>query len=82
LVGGQTNLVFYRDIPNEKEVLEFIEKVKDQVRRHLKEKYTSFDNITDEKDFYNRINWLRDREVISDTEHLEYKTRFDRQKLL
>ena len=82
LVGGNTNLVFYRDIPSEKDVLEFIEKVKDQEKRYLKEKFTVFDNTTEEKDFFNRINWLRDREIISHTEYLEYKTKFDTLRLL
>jgi hypothetical protein len=82
LVGGQTNLVFYRDIPNEKVVLEFIDKVKENVKIYLKEKYTIFDSTTGEQDFYSRINWLRDREIISYSEYVEYKTQFDTQKLL
>jgi len=82
LVGGQTNLVFYRDIPNEQAVLEFIETVKIQARSYLKEKYTVFDNSTPEQDFYGRINWLREREVISYSEYIEFKTNYDTQKLL
>jgi hypothetical protein len=82
LVGGQSNLVFYRDIPNEKAVLEFIDKVKEQVKYYMKEKYTIFDSTTTEHDFYSRINWLRDREIISYSEYVEYKTKFDTQKLL
>jgi hypothetical protein len=82
LVGGQTNLVFYRNIPNEKAVMEFIDKVRDQVKIYLKEKYTTFDITTSEQDYYNRINWLRDREVISSAEYAEYKALFDTQKLL
>jgi hypothetical protein len=82
LVGGTTNLVFYRNIPNEQEVLKFIEKVKDQEKTYLKEKYTAFDYTTDEKEFYNRLNWLRDRAVISQTEYTEYKNRFETHNLL
>jgi hypothetical protein len=82
LVGGQTNLVFYRDVPNEKNVIDFINKVKERVKIYLKEKYTAFDNTTVEQDFYNRINWLRDSEIISYSEYVEYKTQFDTQKLL
>jgi hypothetical protein len=82
LVGGQTNLVFYRDIPNEKNVIDFINKVRERVKIYLKEKYTAFDNTTVEQDFYNRINWLRDSEIISYSEYVEYKTQFDTQKLL
>jgi len=82
IVGGQTNLVFYRDIPNEKIVLEFIEKVKEQVKSYLKGKYTVFDSTTEDQDFYSRINWLRDREIISHSEYVDYKTNFEIQKLL
>jgi uncharacterized membrane protein len=82
LIGGQINLVFYRDIPNEKIVLEFIDKVKGQVKNYLKEKYLVFDNITDEQDYFNRLNWLRDREIISDSEFSKCKSDFDTNKLL
>ena len=82
LVGGQANLVFYREIPNEKSVLAFIEKVKEHVRIYLKEKYTVFDSTTVEQDYYNRINWLRDSEIINYSEYVEYKTQFETQKLL
>ena len=82
LLGGESNLVFYRDIPNEKSVLDFIDIIKAQVKIYLREKYTRFDNTTAEQDYYNRINWLRDSEIISNAEFIEYKTQFDTQKLL
>ncbi len=82
LVGGQSNLVFYRDIPNEEVVLEFIDKVKENVKIYLKEKYTMFDSTTVDQDYYVRINWLRDREIINHSEYFEYKMQFDTQKLL
>jgi adenosine deaminase len=75
-------LVFYRNIPNEKVVLDFIDKVRGQVKIYLKEKYTTFDIATSEQDFYNRLNWLRDREVINSAEYAEYKANFDTQKLI
>lgn len=81
LVGGRINLVFFQNIPNETEVFEFIEKVKAQIKFYLKEKYTVFDNTTDERDFYGRLNWLLDREVISQSEFLEIKKKFELQKL-
>lgn len=82
LVGGEVNLVFYREIPNEKRVLEFIESVHECRKIYLKEKYSIFDSTTTEQDYYGRINWLRDREIISYSEYVEYKTQFDIQKLL
>ena len=82
LVNGQYNLVFYRDIPNEKAVIEFIDSVKDQAKVYMKEKYTVFDSTTSDQDFYSRLNWLRDNEIISFSEYAEYKTNYDTQKLL
>ncbi|MBK9421330.1 MAG: hypothetical protein IPN44_09805 [Flavobacteriales bacterium] len=82
LVGGQINLTFYRAIPNEHDVLEFIEKTRNEVKAYLKERYAVFDATTTELDFYSRINWLREKEVISPAEFAEYKTNFDTQRLL
>lgn len=82
LVGGQTNLVFYRNIPNEQAVLSFIEQIRTSIKAYLKKKYTVFDDTTIEQDFYARIAWLRDREVITNNEYSELKHSFDTQKLL
>lgn len=82
LVGGASNLVLYRNFPNEAAVLEFIEKIRTQTKIYLKEKYTFFDDTTNEQDFYARIKWLKDREVISNNEYLAYKSDFDTHKLL
>ena len=82
LVGGQINLVFYRDVPNEKDVLAFIEKIKQHVKIYMLDKYTVFDSMTKDFDYYNRLHWLRDLEIISQSEYTEYKKAFDLQKLL
>jgi galactitol-specific phosphotransferase system IIC component len=82
LVGGHTNLVFFRNVPNEKIVLDFIDNVKSNVKNHLRVKYTAYDSSTSEHDFYNRLNWLKDCEVISQAEYIEYKTSFHTHKLL
>lgn len=82
LVGGQINLVFYRDVPNEKDVVAFIEKIKQHVKIYMLEKYTVFDSMTKDFDYYNRLHWLRDLEIISQSEYTEYKKAFDLQKLL
>lgn len=82
LVGGQTNLVFFRNVPNEKIVLEFIEQVKQQVKDYLIEKYAFWDNSTLEQDYYNCLNWLLHRGVISHNQYAEYIDNFETQKLL
>lgn len=82
LVGGQKNLVFYRNVPDEKTVLEFIEKVKTQTKTYYKEKYTTFNSTTTEQEYYSILHWLQDIEVITQSEYAEYKANFDTQRLL
>ena len=46
------------------------------------DKYTVFDSMTKDFDYYNRLHWLRDLEIITQSEYTEYKKAFDLQKLL
>lgn len=82
LTGGQTNLVFFRNAPSETAVFDFIEKIKDNYKSLLKEKYTTFTRDTPESDYYARLSWLLENGIISSSEHTEYKVTFDIQKLL
>lgn len=82
LAGGQSVLLFYRERPNEKEVLTFIEEVIKATKDFLKNKYTDFDSATTQQEFYNCINWLYEREIITRDEYIDYKASFDMQKLL
>jgi hypothetical protein len=82
LLGGQKNLVFYRNIPDEAAVLEFIEQVISTAKQYMKTKYTTFDTYTSEEDFMNRLHWLQDREVITDKEYSEIKEEFIVRRLL
>ncbi|MDQ6472644.1 hypothetical protein RB619_18550 [Flavobacterium sp. LHD-80] len=82
LVDGQTTLVFYREIPNEKSVLEFIEKVKSNSKNYIREKYTDFDDVISDEEFYARLKWLKDKEVINSSEYKTYKANFETKRLL
>ncbi len=77
LTGGETKIAFYQNIPDEKTVTDFINEIRSRVKIYLKEKYIYFDSATTEYDFYHRISWLRDNEIISQTEFIEYKAIFD-----
>jgi len=79
---GPTNVIFYRNKPSEEEVLAFIEEVKIATKKFLKNKYTSFDEVTTAEEFYNCINWLYEKQVITRDEYIDYKASFDLQKLL
>jgi hypothetical protein len=82
LTGGESALLFYRNRPNESDVLAFIDEVISSTKAFLKAKYTDFDEATTAQDFYNCINWLYNREIITREEYINYKASFDMQKLL
>jgi hypothetical protein len=82
LVGGVTNLVIYRDIPNEKLVLEFIDQINLRHKHLLREKYTPIENYTNEDDYIKTLDWLFDKGAISSIERNEYQTKYKIHKLL
>jgi hypothetical protein len=72
ILDGQNDLVFYRNIPNEQKVLEFIEQVKLTTKELLKRKYLNTDNYIDEKEFKYTMNWLLERDIISKSEYKNF----------
>ncbi|ANI88057.1 hypothetical protein A9P82_01200 [Arachidicoccus ginsenosidimutans] len=82
LTGGQINLVFYRAIPNEQEVLNFISQIVRVSKEYLKEKYTQFDDFTKEEIFMNQLRWLLDRDVITNEEYNNIVENFKIKRLL
>jgi len=79
---GQQNLVFYRDKPNEQEVLEFINLIISTSKNFLKKKYFRFDESTDEYEFKNTMRWLLEREIISTSEFEKIKNEFHIKRLI
>lgn len=82
LVGGSRNLVFYRAVPNENEVLDFIDLIVATSRQYLKTKYASFDADTTEEEFMMRLSWLRSRGIITAREMESLKEDFQISRLL
>lgn len=82
LTGGDTTIVFYRNIPNEVAVLEFIEALRKQIKIYYKFKFAVIDENIPEQVFYGRINWLLDKEIISFDEFHNLKNQFEKQHLL
>ena len=80
LVDGQRSLVFFRTIPNEESVLNFINQVIETSRIYLKNKYGIIDINVPEDLFLSRINWLREEEIISEKEFYELKNGYIVQK--
>ncbi len=68
ILKGQTDLEFYRDIPNEQSVLDFIELITATTKKQLKRKYFNIDNYIDDNELNHTMNWLLEREIISKSE--------------
>lgn len=65
LAGGTKNIVLFRDVPNEKAVLEFVDEVILTTKQYLKDKYTAFDEYTFEHEYVNGLAYLKKNGIIS-----------------
>lgn len=79
---GHKNLVFYRSVPNENEVLEFIDLVISTSKEYLKSKYIVIDNHITEDEFVARLNWLLEMKIITSEELIDLKEEFKIKRLL
>lgn len=82
LVGGNKKLVFYRAIPDEQSVLDFIAVINTTQRQLLKTKYTAFTNRTSAEEYDARLAWLKEIEAITEEEHGQLMHNFEISKLL
>jgi len=82
LVGGQNIINFYRNIPSESKVLEYLNLVISNSKIYLKDKYSNVDTSFSEETFINRLIWLREREIISESEFLKLKEEYNFKKLI
>ncbi len=62
--------------------MEFIDAVREQTKQYTKEKYLTHFSTMSNEEFYARLGWLRDREIINLSEYVDYKEQFEMQKLL
>lgn len=82
LTGGQRNLLFYRAVPNEADVTQFLNQVIAASKIYIKEKYAKADIDIPQEVFHGRLNWLKERDIISESEYREMKIEYDNKKLL
>jgi hypothetical protein len=82
IVGGQSNLSFYRHIPNESAVLEFVNLVISASKKYLKDKLTRLDTSIPEEIFVNRLIWLKDQEILTESEFVKLKDEYKFKKLI
>lgn len=68
LTGGNKTLEFFINSPNEKEVLTFIEKIRERIKEKLKEEYLTFDpDLTFDEQLKN-LKFLKRYDIISKDE--------------
>jgi len=82
LYGGSQDLAFYRNIPNEESVDQFLDELIQATKEYLREKYTKIDKDLAEDIQIENFKWLKDIEVITEQEYQELKEELTRQKLL
>jgi hypothetical protein len=79
LVGGAVNLTFFQDSPSQEEVNRFIREIIRLSRQLLLNKYARIDADLPEDTMMTQLNWLKNRDLISEEEYSglksEYKTR-------
>lgn len=79
---GETTLSFFRTVPSEEAVMQFIEKVKAQVKQYYREKYLTFDDDESEHLVLHRLDWLKESEFISQEEYDFFKSDYKTNRLL
>ena len=82
MVGGTKNLSFFRDVPNEQSVKEFITEIKKTQKQFFKAKYITYNSRTSIEEYEVRLQWLKDGEIISEDEYGQLLHNFEISKLL
>jgi hypothetical protein len=82
LTGGKKNISFFRNLPSEQTVLEFIEQIKRTKKECLKKDYLAYDGDTDEEEYYQRLKWLKEQRFLNGEEYEQAKIDFEIGRLL
>jgi hypothetical protein len=82
LVGGNKNLMFYRNRPNEDEVLKFLNEVIETTKSFVRKNYLKFDDNTNQDEYFARLDWYLRKKIITDDERQDLKEEFTLKRLL
>ncbi len=82
LTGGARALVFFRTIPNEKEVSDFIDDIIAASKKYVKEKYAKVNIDIPQEMFFGRLNLLKEKDIITESEYQEIKKEYELKKLI
>jgi hypothetical protein len=82
LVGGGVNLTFFQDSPSTEEVSAFINEIIRLSKQQLLKKYAKIDPELPEETMFNQLNWLKNRDLITDEEYNDLKNEYKTQRLI
>ena len=82
LVGGIQSMVLFRNVPTENEVMNFINTIKSAQKKYMIEKYTKVDVDIPQDLFFARLQWLKEREILNESEYTTIKKDYELKKLL
>ena len=82
LVGGNINLTFFKDSPSPEAVNTFISEIKRLSRQQLLNKYAKIDAELPEETVFTQLNWLKNRDLLTEEEYQELKNEYKTQRLI
>jgi hypothetical protein len=82
IVGGSQSLSFFLESPSEEEVKKFVDLVIQQSKEVILRKYGAIDIDVPEEVMMNQLNWLRNRNVITESKYKELKNEYKTKKLM
>lgn len=82
LTGGSTNINFYRKYPDEKSVLDFIDKVVRAAKKYHKDKLLDPKLKLHPDEYLARTFWLHDNKIIDESEFKKLTEFYEIQRLL
>ncbi len=82
LVGGGVNLTFFQDSPSTEEVSAFINEIIRLSKQQLLKKYARIDPELPEETMFNQLNWLKNRDLITEDEYNDLKNEYRTQRLI
>ena len=82
LVGGSVNLTFFKENPSMQEVNTFITEIIRLSKQQLLNKYAKIDAELPEETVFTQLNWLKNRDLLTEDEYQELKNEYKTQRLI
>ncbi|HNX56177.1 MAG TPA: hypothetical protein PKO30_11375 [Prolixibacteraceae bacterium] len=82
LTGGSVELTFFKDSPSEEEVKKFIDEIIRLSKQLILSKYARIDPELPEDTMFSQLNWLKNRDLLTEDEYEELKGEYKIQRLI